>query len=73
VLLSIVNTNNLSVMENVAQHQLANNTRPYITEEQDHWSNEFGISKDELTAAAQAGESSTAAVEKYVKSVKLTV
>lgn len=61
-------------MENTAQSRLMNDTMAYIVEERelDHWSNEFGISKAELAAATQAGESSTMAIEKYVKSVKLT-
>jgi hypothetical protein len=42
-------------------------------QELDYWSNEFGISKDELKEAAKAGETSTEAVEKYVKRIPLTV
>jgi len=61
-------------MENRAKHSVPNNTVHYIAEEQElnYWSNKFGISKDELAAAVKAGLSSTAAVEKYVKTVKLT-
>ena len=32
-----------------------------------YWSDKFGISVDELLEAVKAGESSTEAVEKYVK------
>jgi hypothetical protein len=32
-----------------------------------YWSDKFGISKDELLEAVKAGESSTVAIEKYVK------
>jgi hypothetical protein len=61
-------------MENRTQNRVLDQTRPYVAveQEQDYWSNEFGISKDELAAAAKAGEPYTAAVEKYVKTVKLT-
>jgi hypothetical protein len=60
-------------MENITQNRASDHVRPYISMEQaqDYWSNEFGISKDELAAAVKAGESYTAAVEKYVKNVKL--
>ncbi len=61
-------------MENITQNRVSDHIRPYIAmeQDQDYWSNEFGISKDELAAAVNAGESYTAAVEKYVKNVKFT-
>jgi len=61
-------------METTAQTQVFNHTRSNvkIENEQDYWSNKFGISKDELAAAAKAGESYTTAIEKYVKTVELT-
>lgn len=61
-------------MENIAQNQVSDHSRSYVVveQEQDYWSNKFGISKDELTAAANAGEPYTVAVEKYVKTAKLT-
>jgi hypothetical protein len=61
-------------MKNIAQNRVSDHTRSYVSaeQEQDYWSNKFGISKDELAAAAKAGEPYTVAVEKYVKSVKLT-
>ena len=37
-----------------------------------YWSNEFGISQDELNDAFKAGESYAEAVEKYVRKLELT-
>ena len=37
----------------------------------DYWSNEFGISKEELTEAVKAGATSTEAVERYVQRIQL--
>ncbi|MDB5118428.1 MAG: hypothetical protein JWQ79_3920 [Mucilaginibacter sp.] len=61
-------------MENTAKNRASDHTRHYVAaeQEQDYWSNKFGISKNELAAAIKAGESYTAAVEKYVKNLKLT-
>ena len=67
-------------MESIAQNRVSdhnnvsNHNRPFVAteQEQDYWSNEFGISKDELSAAIKAGESYTTAVEKYVKMMDFT-
>jgi hypothetical protein len=40
--------------------------------ELDYWSEEFGISKDELIAAVRAGIPASEAVEKYVKEVEFS-
>ena len=40
--------------------------------ELDYWSNEFGISKEELMEAVKAGATTTEAVEEYVKKVEFT-
>ena len=61
-------------MENQTQTQLPTG-RMIIAQDDnalDYWSNEFGISKEELTDAVKAGVSSTEAVEKYVQRVQLT-
>ena len=38
-----------------------------------YWSNEFGISQEELEKAIKAGESFTEAVERYVRNLNLEV
>ena len=60
-------------MENQTQTQLPT-ARMIIAQDDnalDYWSNEFGISKEELTDAVKAGVSSTEAVEKYVQRIQL--
>jgi len=60
-------------MENQTQTQLPTG-RMIISQDDnalDYWSNEFGISKEELTDAVKAGVSSTEAVEKYVQRIQL--
>jgi len=71
--LIIVNTKFI-FMKNGAPNRVSGHPRPYVAveQEQDYWSNKFGISKEVLTAAAKAGEPYTVAVEKYVQTVKLT-
>jgi hypothetical protein len=61
-------------MERKMKDSLPNNKRSGIEEEfeLDYWSNEFGISKDELLKAVKAGKTSTEAVEKYVQELELT-
>ena len=48
-------------MENITQNRVSDQARPFVAieQDQDYWSNEFGISKDELAAAVKAGESYT--------------
>ncbi|MDB4925368.1 DUF3606 domain-containing protein [Mucilaginibacter sp.] len=61
-------------MERYIKDRLPDNERPGTEEEfeLDYWSNEFGISKDELVKAVKSGKTSTEAVEKYVKELQLT-
>jgi hypothetical protein len=56
-------------MENQSNMVLANQKIAGIQDEQDfkYWSEEFGISKDELQASVDAGGSLTEAVAEYVK------
>ncbi|MDB4904221.1 MAG: hypothetical protein JWQ63_3502 [Mucilaginibacter sp.] len=39
----------------------------------EYWSNEFGISKDELIAAVKSGKTPAEAVEKYVQELEFAV
>jgi uncharacterized protein DUF3606 len=62
-------------MENTSQTRRPDNKKIGADEENelDYWSNEFGISKDELLKVVKAGGTSAEAVEKYVKKVKFAV
>ncbi len=55
------------------QAELLENKRPIAIDDQalDYWSEEFGISREELEETVKAGGTSAEAVEKYVKRVKL--
>ncbi|WP_299498417.1 DUF3606 domain-containing protein [Mucilaginibacter sp.] len=61
-------------MERDINNRLPGNKLPATEEEfeLDYWSNEFGISKDELIKAVKSGKTSTETVEKYVKELQLT-
>jgi hypothetical protein len=63
------------MMDNKLQMELPENKKPVATEDQelDYWSEEFGISREELEETVKAGGTSTEAVEKYVKRVKFFV
>ena len=52
-------------MENIKQQT------DHTPEELAYWSKEFGISDEELQKALKAGESSTEALEKYVRNLNL--
>ncbi|HEY8782466.1 MAG TPA: DUF3606 domain-containing protein [Mucilaginibacter sp.] len=62
-------------MENKSQIETPDNKRTGVEKDQelelDYWSNEFGISKDELMEVVKAGGTSAQAVEQYVKKISL--
>jgi len=59
-------------MENKSETTMPDNKIVGLEDDNDldYWSNEFGISKDELTEAVKAGRTSTEAVEKYVQKIE---
>jgi hypothetical protein len=61
-------------MENKFQTATPDNKRAGAEDDKalDYWSNEFGISKEELLEAVKAGATTTEAVEEYVKKVEFT-
>jgi hypothetical protein len=63
-------------MENKPSIELPDNKRKSVAKEDqefEHWSHEFGISKDELVTAVQSGKTPAEAVEKYVKEVNFSI
>ena len=61
-----------SVMENKPETTVPDNRNIRFEDDidLDYWSNEFGISKDELMQAVKAGETSAEAVERYVRRIE---
>jgi hypothetical protein len=59
-------------MENKSQEVMPDNRRTGAEDdiELDYWSNEFGISREELMAVVKAGGTSAEAVAKYVQKME---
>ena len=62
-------------MENHTQTTMPDNQITGVADEQElkYWTNEFGISRDELIKAAKAGKTLAEAVEKYVQKLQFAV
>lgn len=59
-------------MEKIVNTGPPDNTKINVEEndELEYWSNEFGISREQLIYAIKAGRTSAAAVEEYVKNIQ---